>query len=403
MKNINFLLREKNITSKEFILAAQHLLAMFGATTLVPLLTGLSVPVALFTAGLGTLLFHIITKYKVPIFLGSSFAFIPVVILSAQLSGSLQYAQGGIMVAGLLYLLFAIAVYFIGVEKIASIFQPHIVGTMIFIVGVTLLPVAVDMSLTNLNLALVVGILALLIQIFAKGFFKQVSIIVAIGVGYIIAIFFGGVDFSPIQNAGWLAIPNFTLPKFDLTSILIIAPVVLAVFMEHIGDITANQTITGGNYLEDPGLHRTLVGDGLATLVAGLLGGPANTTYSENTGVLALTQNYNPLILRIAAVFAIIISFSGKISAVFSTIPTAVLGGISVILFGMIASIGVKTWHKDKVYYDPYKLIVIAVMLSLAFGAKINLTDTISLSSMSVAALGGIGVNTILKLMKLQK
>ena len=380
---------------KEVALGLQHLLAMFGATTLVPLLTGFSVPVALFTAGLGTLLFHIITKFKVPIFLGSSFAFIPVIILVSQLTGSLQYAQGGIVVAGLLYVLFSFIVAKVGVAKISSIFVPHIVGTMIFIVGITLIPVAIDMSMANLPIAGLVFATAIAIQLLGVGFIKQLSIVVAISVGYFIASLVGLIDISGVVAANWIAIPNFTLPKFDLNSITIIAPVVLAVFMEHIGDITANQTITGENYLEDPGLNRTLMGDGIATLVAGLLGGPANTTYSENTGVLALTKNYNPRILRIAAIFAISISFLGKLAAVFATIPVAVLGGISLVLFGMIAMIGIKTLIQDKVWVDPIKLATIGLMLLVGLGKQWNLTEVISLSSMSVAAIVGISFNII--------
>ncbi len=384
-------------SSKEFILGFQHLLAMFGATTLVPLLTGFSVPVALFSAGAGTLIFHIITKYKVPIFLGSSFAFIPVVILVIERTGNLQYAQGGIVVAGLLYTLFSYIVYKIGVEKVSRIFQPHIVGTMIFIVGFTLIPTAIEMVQSHLVLGLIVAAVALCIQLFTKGFIKQTSILAAIVSGYIIGVFFDVIDFSPIVSASWLAVPNFSLPKFDLTSVLIIAPVVLAVFMEHIGDITANQTITGENYLEDPGLHRTLLGDGIASLFAGMIGGPANTTYSENTGVLALTKNYDPKILRIAAVYAILISFVGKLAALFTTIPTAVLGGISLILFGMISTIGIKTIYKDQSYRNIRKIIVIIFMLTAGFGAELNITELISLSNMSVAAIAGILSNTILE------
>lgn len=394
-KNINLLPREKNIGWKETLLAVQHLVSAFGATTLVPLLTGFSVPVALFTAGLGTLLFHLLTKQKVPIFLGSSFAFIPVIIIVAQTTGNLQYAQGGIVVAGLLYVLFSYIVHKVGVENIAKIFVPHIIGTMIFIVGITLIPVAIDMAAANWLIAGIVFTTAIFMQIFLKGFLKQMSIIVAIALGYVISIFTVGIDASGIVAANWIAVPTFTLPKFDVPSILVIAPVVLAVLMEHIGDITANQTITGQNYLKDPGLHRTLLGDGIATMAAGLLGGPANTTYSENTGVLALTGNYNPAILRLAAVFAIVISFIGKLSAVFATIPVFVLGGISLVLFGMIAMIGIKTLYKDQVWYSAEKLICITLMLVVGLNAQLNITETISLSSMSLAAIVGVGFNIL--------
>lgn len=380
---------------KDVILAAQHLLSAFGATTLVPLLTGFSVPVALFSAGLGTLIFHLLTKQKVPIFLGSSFAFIPAIILVAQLTGDLRYAQGGIVVAGLLYILFSYIVKVVGVDKISKVFVPHIVGTMIFIIGVTLIPTALDMSSAHWGIAGLVFFTALIIQGLFKGFIKQLSIIIAIGLGYIVTSITLGVDFSPIQQAPWILMPSFTFPKFDWSSITIIAPIVLAVFMEHIGDITANQTIVKQNFLKDPGLHRTLLGDGIATMMAGFIGGPANTTYSENTGVLALTKNYNPAILRLAAVFAIIVSFIGKIAAFFTTIPVFVLGGISLILFGMIAMIGLKTLIKDKIWYDANKLIGVVVMLFVGLNTNLQLTEAISLSSMTVAAIVGIAMNTI--------
>lgn len=389
----------KNISLKEFTLGFQHLLAMFGATTLVPILTGLSVPVALFAAGLGTLIFHLLTKGKVPIFLGSSFAFIPAIILVAENTGNLQYAQGGIVIAGLLYVVFSFVVYKVGVERIARIFEPHIVGTMLIIIGVTLIPTAIGMVQDYIFLGLMVSAIALAIQVFAKGFLRQTTIVLAIIVGYGMGIFLNVVDFAPILEAQWFSTPDFILPKFDLNSILVIAPVVFAVFMEHIGDITANQTITGENYLEDPGLHRTLLGDGVATLVSGMIGGPANTTYSENTGVLALTQNYNPKTLRIAAIFAIVISFAGKLAAIFATIPTAVLGGISLILFGMIASIGVKTIIKDASYNNLYKIVVIILMLFVGLSKEFLGISFLSLSGMSAAAIVGIISNTLLQKM----
>ena len=384
---------------RKMLLAIQHLAAMFGATTLVPLLTGLSVPVALFSAGVGTLLFHLITKRKVPVFLGSSFAFIPVIIAVGASTGSLQEAQGGIVAAGLIYMVLSYLVYKIGIEKISNVFQAHIVGTMIFIIGVNLIPVAVDMMYDYLPLALLVAAVALIIKFFGKGFIQQMSIVLAIGVGYTVAVMLKVVDFAPIAQASWFAVPEFTLPKFSFVGIATIVPVVLAVFMEHIGDITANGTITGKNYLEDPGLHRTLLGDGVATVFAGLIGGPANTTYSENTGVLALTKNYNPQVLRIAAWLAIVISFVGKLSAVFATIPTSVLGGISIVLFGMIAMIGAKTLWQDKFFFNLRKIAVVALMLGvMLFIEGVQITELVQLSSISVAAIVGIVVNEVWKL-----
>lgn len=379
------------------LLGFQHLTAMFGATTLVPLLVGFSVPVALFTAGLGTLIFHLVTKNKVPIFLGSSFAFIPALILVNETTGNIQYAQGGIIVAGLLYVLFGYVVQKIGVEKISKIFAPHIVGTMIFIVGTSLISTAWGMAQTHWPLASMTLAISILIRLFAKGIYKQASILFAILISYLLAVFLNLVNLEPIYNAAWIIIPKFTTPKFDLSSTIIIAPIVIATMMEHIGDITSNGAIVGKNFLKNPGLNKTLFGDGLATIAAGLLGGPPNTTYSENTGVLALTKNYNPAILRIAAIMAIVISFIGKFAAIFATIPVSVLGGISLVLFGMIALIGTQILYKDQVWLEVRKITVVIVMIIAAFGPQINITETISLSNMSFAAIIGIALDSLLK------
>lgn len=391
---------------KKTVLGFQHLIAMFGATTLVPMLTGMSVSVALFAAGVGTLIFHFVTKRKVPIFLGSSFAFIPGIIAVATTTGSLAQAQGGIVVAGFLYLVFALLVRRIGIGKIVKAFPPHITGTIIMLIGVSLIPTAAEMSLTNTSLSLLVLFVATLMTIFVGGFVGQLAIIISIVVGYCSALMVNLVDLDPVIQAPWLAVPNFTAPEFSLTGIMLIAPIVLATFMEHIGDIAANQTITGQNFYKDPGLHRTLVGDGLATAFSGLIGGPANTTYSENTAVLSITKNYNPQIIRIAAVFAIFLSFSGKVSAIFQSIPTAVLGGVSLVLFWMIAKIGI-----DAVLAIRYKLkfkhqMIIAIMIILGLGNSFTeplfgfslalpISSTATIEGVALAALVGVILNLL--------
>lgn len=400
-ETINFLRSWKN-----GVLAIQHLIACFGATTLVPLLTGMSVSVALFTAGVGTLIFHLVTKRKVPIFLGSSFAFIPGLIATITATGSISFAQGGIIIAGLLYLVFAAIVYFVGLERITQAFPGHITGTIIMLIGFSLIPVAVDMSLTKIPLALLVLSTAVLIQIFISGFVGQLAILLSIALGYGVALMVNMVDTNIIAAAPWIAIPNFTAPTFSLASILTIAPVVLATFMEHIGDIAANQTIVKKNFYVDPGLHRTLIGDGLATAFAGLVGGPPNTTYSENTALLAITKNYDPRIIRLTAVLAILLSFFGKLSAIFQSIPAAVLGGISLVLFSMIAKIGIGSVLAVRYKLRGVHQIIIVVMIFIGLGShctesffgfalSIPISPTANLEGVALAALVGIVLNLI--------
>lgn len=392
------------------ILALQHLIAMFGATVLVPILTGFDTSVAIFCAGLGTLIFHFVTKGKVPVFLGSSFAFIPVILaVSESYGGDLAYAQGGIIVAGLIYCLFSLVVSRIGIRKIQSLLPAHVIGPMIIVIGMNLIPTAFSMAQSNFILAGVTLATALFIRFKTKGFVGQLSIIIAVFVGYIFSIVMKEVDFSIIRDASLISAPSFRLPKFDFGAIAMIAPVVLAVFMEHLGDITTNGQVVGKNFIEDPGLHRTLLGDGLATMAAGFLGGPANTTYGENTGVLAITKNYDPSILRLAAIFAIILSFVGKIGGVLSSIPTAVMGGISLMLFTMIALVGAQTIKNSKVKFNFKNVLVMATILILGLGSDylskllgftigVRITDTIVISGLSFAALVGIVLNQILSI-----
>ena len=399
---------EKGVKASLFklVLALQHLIAMFGATVLVPILTGLDPSVALFSAGIGTLIFHLCTKGKVPVFLGSSFAFIPVILAVSEKYGDLRYAQGGIIVVGAIYVLVSLIIKKIGLNNIKKILPAQVVGPMIIVIGVNLIPSALEMTgvieLISGNKSALIGVvisaitlgIALLIKKFSKGFLSQVSILISVFIGYIISLILGQVSVLEIQNASLIAIPSFTLPKFDTGAIAIIAPVVLAVFMEHIGDITTNGEVVGQNFVEDPGLNRTLLGDGLATLAAGFIGG--------NTGVLAITKNYNPGILRITAIFAIILSFIDKFGAIIRTIPQPVMGGISLILFSMIAIVGVKTIKREKVKFSLFNMIVMISILFIGLSGNflsspisIKITESVSISGLSLAALVGVLLNVI--------
>jgi len=393
---------------KKWLLAIQHLIAMFGATVLVPIVTGLNPSVALFSAGVGTLIFHFCTKKKVPVFLGSSFAFIPVILTVKELyNGDLAYAQGGIFVAGLIYVLISLLINKIGIDRIQRVLAPQVIGPMIVVIGLNLLPVALNMASQNYIIAIITLGLALLINIFGKGFLKQMSILIGVVVGYLISYRMGIVNVDIVKEASIFAIPAFTLPKFDIGAIAIIAPVVLAVFMEHLGDITTNGQVVGKNFIKDPGLNRTLLGDGLATAFAALVGGPANTTYGENTGVLAITKNYDPSILRLTAIFAIILAFISKIGSVLTSIPQAVMGGISIMLFSMIALVGVKTVKNSKVKLNFSNTLVMVTILVLGlFSTKISemtgivigipISETVQITGLSFAALVGIVLNLIL-------
>lgn len=394
--------------SKKVILALQHLIAMFGATVLVPILTGFDPSVALFSAGLGTLIFHLCTKGKVPVFLGSSFAFIPVILTVKELyNGDLAYAQGGMVVAGLIYIALSFLIKKIGVDKIEKYLSPQVVGPMIIVIGMNLIPTAFGMASENFAVAGITLSIALLVNFKGKGFIKQLAILIAVITGYLVSLKMGIVETNIVKEASLLAVPSFRLPKFDIGAIAIIAPVVLAVFMEHLGDITTNGQVVGKNFIEDPGLNRTLLGDGLATTLAALIGGPANTTYGENTGVLAITKNYDPSILRLAAMFAVALGFISKIGAFLTTIPTPVMGGISLMLFSMISLIGVKTIKNSKVEFNWKNLIVMGVILALGLGSGIieskfgiiigiPINETVKISGLSFAAIIGITLNAVL-------
>lgn len=403
---------ENTISKKtKYILGMQHVLAMFGATVLVPFLTGLNPSLALLTAGIGTLIFHFCSKKIVPVFLGSSFAFIGAIQLVLKNQG-VAHVKGGIIVAGLVYVFMAAVVLKFGVEKVKSFFPPIVTGPIIMVIGLRLSPVAIGMmgyannsfDKNSLIVSSTVVLSMIVFSVLGKGFFKLVPILISVAIGYVLSIFMGLVDFTPVLNAKWIGLSAeatkdmMTVPTFALSSILAIAPIALVVFIEHIGDITTNGAVVGKDFFKEPGVHKTLMGDGIATAVAGLLGGPANTTYGENTGVLAVTKVYDPSILRIAAVYAIGLSLIGKFGAILQTIPVPVMGGISVILFGMIASVGVRTLIEAQLDFGHSRNLMIAAVI-FVFGIAIGdivLGETLSLSGLTIAAILGVALNKIL-------
>jgi len=403
---------QHNSIGKLIILGFQHVLAMFGATVLVPLLTGLPMSVALFAAGVGTLIFHFITKRKVPVFLGSSFAFIGGIIAVKDITGDIAYATGGIMAAGVMYLVLALLVYIFGAQKVRSFFPPVVTGPIIITIGLFLAPVAINSIISvaeggalwvNWVIAASVLVTMMVVSVFAKGFFKMVPILFGITVGFIVSLIFNAsgysvVNFEALEKASWFSVPAFVLPKFSWQAVAIIAPISIVTFVEHIGDVTANGAVVGEDFFKDPGLHRTLIGDGVATMLAGFLGGPANTTYGENTGVLAATKNYDPRSLRIAACFAIVLSFFGKFSGLLSSLPGPVMGGISIILFGMIASVGLRALVEGNVDFKKSRnLIIVAIMLVLGLGgASFVITDQVAISGVALSAIVGIILNKVL-------
>ena len=386
---------------QEFILSVQHLFAMFGATILVPILVGINPSVAILTAGIGTLIFHLCSKGKVPAFLGSSFAFISPIIAVSTTYGY-EYVQGGIVVVGLIYALMSVLIYKIGSEKISKFLPPHIVGAMIMIIGLTLIPSAVTNINTHIAVALVTLATSVAITLFGKGFIKQLGILIGVIVGYLLSLYLGLVDTSIITNASLFANPiALNVPKFNLDAILILAPLSVCTILEHIGDITTNGAVVGKDFIKNPGLHRTLLGDGIATLVAGLLGSVPNTTYGENTSLLAITKNYNPKLLRVTAIIAILLSFVGVFGATIQSIPSAVIGGISLQLYCMIAFIGAKNIKDSKSYKNISKVIVILVMLVIGLGSLVGINislplGVVTLSGLSLAGVVGIILNAIL-------
>ena len=400
------------------ILGLQHMFAMFGATVLVPIIVSntyglpLSIQTTLFFAGIGTLIFHVCAKFKVPAFLGSSFAFLggfqAVSELNigkfADMSGAekLPYAMGGIVVAGSLYILLALLFKAVGAKKVMRFFPPIVTGPMIILIGLNLAGTAVNNAQSCWPLALLAIAVIIVANIWGKGMIKIIPILLGVVIPYIVALVCGMVDLSGVGGEYVVGLPAFTLAKFDITAILAIAPVAVAAMMEHIGDISAISATCGKNYMEDPGLHRTLLGDGLATAVAGLFGGPANTTYGENTGVLALSRVYDPKVVRLAAVYAVILSFSPQFDALVNSIPSAIVGGVSFILYGMISAVGVRNVVENKVDLTKSRnLIIAAVIMVCGLGFSNGITfqvggAVIKLTALAIAAIAGVLLNAIL-------
>ena len=380
---------------KETVLSVQHLFAMFGATIIVPLLVGINPCVAIMTAGIGTLIFQLCTKGKVPVFLGSSFAFISPILAIMAMYNDYSYVQGGIIAVGIVYAIVALLIKKIGSEKLMNLLPPHVVGAMIIIIGLSLVPSAVTNINTNVVIALITLGISLVITIFGKGFLKQCGILIAVITGYILSLIMGVVDTSIITNADLFFLPTLTLPKFSLNALMIIVPISLCTMCEHVGDIVTNGTVVGENFIKEPGLHRTMLGDGLATLVAGLLGSVPNTSYGENTSVLAITKNYNPKILKRTAIMAIILSLIGVFGALIQSVPACVIGGISLQLYIMIAWVGFKNIKDNKSYKSIKNLVIIILMLVIGLGGVTLTIGSVTLSSLALSAIIGITINYI--------
>lgn len=410
---------------KMLILGLQHMFAMFGATVLVPILVRgyglpLSIQTTLFFAGIGTLFFHVCTKFRVPAFLGSSFAYLGGFAAVAELNSGiyagmsgeekLPYALGGIVVAGLLYLALAGLIKAVGVHKVMSFLPPVVTGPIIILIGLSLAPSAINNASSNWWLALLSMAVIVAANIWGKGMIKIIPILLGVLVPYGVALVTNQVDFSAVAAEKLVGLQPFVVAKFDLTAILVMAPIALAAMMEHIGDMSAISATVEENFIEDPGLHRTLIGDGIATSLAGLCGGPANTTYGENTGVLELSRVFDPKVVRLAAVYAVVLSFSPKFAAVINSIPVAIIGGVSFILYGMISAIGVRNVVENRVdFTNSRNLMIAAVIMVCGLGFKIwglnnefsGLTfhvggTDITLTSLAIAAIAGIALNAIL-------
>ena len=419
-------------TPKMLVLGLQHMFAMFGATILVPILVQsyglpLSIQTTLFFAGIGTLFFHVCTKFRVPAFLGSSFAFLGGFSTMANLNtgiyadmspqDKLAYTCGGIVVAGLLYLALALVIRLVGVKKVMRFLPPVVTGPIIVCIGLTLAPSAVSNASTCWPLALIALATIIIFNIWGKGMFKIIPILMGVVVSYIAALIMNAcgvtvlnaageaiplIDFTAVREASILGLPPFQMAKFDLTAILVMAPIALATMMEHIGDMSAISATVGQNFIQEPGLHRTLVGDGIATSLAGMFGGPANTTYGENTGVLVLSKVHDPRVIRLAAVYAIVLSFIPKMADIIGSMPSAIVGGVSFILYGMISAIGVRNIVENNVDLTKSRnLIIAAVILVCGLGFSSGITFTvagtsITLTGLAIAALAGILLNAIL-------
>ena len=415
---------------KMLILGLQHLFAMFGATILVPILVnnyfngeGLSIQVTLFFAGVGTLFFHLCSKLKVPAFLGSSFAFLggfhtvanlnTGIFKNMTMGEKLPYACGGIVVAGALYLVLALIIKLVGINKVMKYLPPVVTGPIIICIGLSLAPSAITNASSNWPLAIIALSVVIIFNIWGKGMLKILPILMGVLISYGCALIFNALgmtnadgsailDFATVKDAAWIGLPDFFICKFNISAILVMAPIAIATMMEHIGDMSAISATVGEDLVSDPGLHRTLVGDGFATALSAFFGGPANTTYGENTGVLELSKVHDPKVIRIAAVYAIVLSFIPKMADIIGTMPSAIVGGISFMLYGMISAIGIRNVVENHVDFTHSRnLIIAAVILVCGLGFSDGLTFTvgstdITLTSLAIAAIAGVVLNAII-------
>ena len=378
------------------IVGVQFLFVAFGATVLVPLLVGMDPSVALFTAGVGTLIFHLVTKGKVPIFLGSSFAFIAPIIKATELYG-LPGTLSGLIAVGAVYAIMSALVRFRGVSFISRLFPPVVVGPVIMLIGLSLASTGVDMAKENWLLAIISLLTTIVVSLFGKGLLRLIPIFSGIVVGYIAATIMGLVDFQPVADASWLALPAFVRPEFSWEAIIFMIPVAIAPVIEHIGDVYAINEVAGKDFVKDPGLHRTMLGDGLACVVSAFIGGPPVTTYSEVTGAISLTKIADPAVIRIAAITGILFSVLGKVSAILKTIPSAVLGGIMLLLFGTIASVGINSLIKNKIDLgDTRNLVIASLILTLGIGGAELTFGDFTIGGIGLAALVGVILNLII-------
>lgn len=378
------------------IVGVQFLFVEFGATVLVPILVGMNPSIALFTAGVGTLLFHLITKGKVPIFLGSSFAFIAPIIKATELYG-LPGTLSGLVAVGAVYGIMSALVRFRGVDFITRLFPPVVVGPVIMLIGLSLAGTGVDMAKSNWLLAIIALVTTVIVSLFGKGLLRLIPIFAGILVGYVVAIFLGVVDLQPIVDASWFALPAFVRPEFCWEAVVFMIPVAIAPVIEHIGDVYAVSEVAGKDFVKEPGLHRTMLGDGLACIAASFFGGPPVTTYSEVTGAVSLTKIADPAVIRIAAVVGILFSVLGKVNAILQTIPSAVLGGIMLLLFGTIASVGINSLIKNKIDMgDTRNLVIASLILTLGIGGAEMTFGGVTMSGIGLAALVGVILNLII-------
>ncbi len=378
------------------VVGVQFMFVAFGSTVLVPLLVHLDPATALFTAGIGTLIFHLVTKGIVPIFLGSSFAFIAPILKSTELYG-LPGTMSGIAAVGLVYFLMSFLVKKFGIRFINVLFPPVVIGPVIMLIGLSLSPAAVNMAKENWLLALISLATSIVFSLYAKGFMKLVSIVMGVVVGYVVAVILGAVDFTNVANASWISMPQFVKPSFSWEAILFMLPVAIAPVIEHIGDIYAINGVTGKNFVEKPGLHRTMLGDGLACVLAGFMGGPPVTTYAEVTGAISITKVKDPVVIRIAAVTCILFSVLGKMSALLKSIPNAVIGGIMLLLFGSIAAIGVNTLINHKINMsDTRNMVIVSIMLIVGIGGAAVEFGDFTMSGIGLAAIIGVLLNIVL-------